>query len=372
MESDVRRSNAPAYVMMVSFGVTGIVCGYFAVVLAKAIPIFGSFAGNIVFYSIALLLWAVIALGLHSIIHEMGHLLFGLLSGYSFLSFRILSLALVKRKTGFGFCIQKVPGTLGQCLMTPPKDKSYAETPYKLYNLGGVIMTYITALICVIIMLFCKNSLAFALLIIFAIEGIFLAIENGFPFRNTVITNDGGNVRILSNSIISRKAFIAQLEIVDAITNGMRFKDMPIEWFTLPDDADKNSVTFAIRTAMVLRLMDECKIAEAQSLNYTLLTDTQIYNDLNLTSLRDAWLYYELVTGNIEKAEDIVEAFPKLPIRLSTKYAYILLCEDDEYNAELVREILDESANGFLNKGEIETERELMDYALDIFKRSQK
>ena len=43
MESDVRRSNAPAYVMMVSFGVTGIVCGYFAVVLAKAIPIFGSF-----------------------------------------------------------------------------------------------------------------------------------------------------------------------------------------------------------------------------------------------------------------------------------------------------------------------------------------
>lgn len=380
MESSVRRSNAPAYVTMLFFCLTGVVCGYFAVVLAKAIPIFVSFTGNTIFYSIALLLWAVTALGLHSIIHEAGHLVFGLLSGYSFLSFRVFSLTLIKKETGFGFCRQKLPGTLGQCLMNPPKGKPYTEIPYKLYNLGGVIANYITAFICVITVLFCKNSLAFALLLIFAVQGIMLAITNGFPFKNTGLPNDGENVRILSNSMLSRKAFIMQLEINGALTSGKRLKDTPIEWFTLPDDADKNSITCAIRTFAVGRLMDEGKTEDARCLINTLLTDSQALIDIHKSQLSIELLYCELVTENrddeVKKllSPDVkfaMNTLSKFPSTIRTEYAYALLHEHDEGKAERTRAAFETVAKYYPYKGDIESERELMDRALDIFNSSQ-
>ncbi len=380
MESDVRRSNAPAYVTMLFFCLTGVVCGYFAVVLAKVIPIFVSFVGNIVFYSIALLLWAIIALGLHSIIHEAGHLVFGLLSGYSFLSFRIFSLTLIKREDGFCFCRQLLPGTLGQCLMNPPKAKAYTEIPYKLYNLGGVIMNYITAFICVIIVLFCKNSLAFALLLIFAVQGIALAITNGFPFKNTGLPNDGENVRILSDSKISRKAFVMQLEINSALASGKRLKDTPLEWFTLPDDADKNSITCAIRALAVGRLMDEGKTEEARFLINTLLADAQALIDIHKSQLSIELLYCELVTENrpdevkrllSPEVKLAMKTFSKFPSTMRTEYAYALLHDHDEDKAERIRASFEPVAKNYPYKGDIESEQELMNYVLDIFKRSQ-
>ena len=76
------------------------------------------------------------------IIHESGHLLFGLLTGYSFSSFRIGTTMFLMED---GKLVRKklqISGTGGQCLMVPPDTE---KPPFLLYNLGGVILNFITA-----------------------------------------------------------------------------------------------------------------------------------------------------------------------------------------------------------------------------------
>ena len=82
---------------------------------------------------------------LDSVLHELGHLLCGLLSGYGFLSFRIGSLMLQRTREGLRFCRMSLAGTAGQCLMSPPELKN-GRIPCLLYNMGGVLMGLCTAL----------------------------------------------------------------------------------------------------------------------------------------------------------------------------------------------------------------------------------
>ena len=83
------------------------------------------------------------------IIHEAGHLVFGLVSGYRFSSFRILSFTLLKANGKLKLRRMKVLGTAGQCLMLPP-DFVDGKIPVVLYNMGGSLMNLL------------KSSLSFA------------------------------------------------------------------------------------------------------------------------------------------------------------------------------------------------------------------
>ena len=79
-----------------------------------------------------------IAFFLNIFLHEAGHLVFGLLTGYRFVSFRVFNVTFSKDKheqwTRRKFSI---PGTAGQCLMAPPTDMPAGRVPYFWYNAGG-------------------------------------------------------------------------------------------------------------------------------------------------------------------------------------------------------------------------------------------
>ena len=77
-------------------------------------------------------------------LHEFGHLLFGLLSGYHFLSFRFFDIMLVKQNQKLVFRKLHIDSTAGQCLMIPPEPKN-GEIPATLYNMGGVIMNLVSS-----------------------------------------------------------------------------------------------------------------------------------------------------------------------------------------------------------------------------------
>ena len=66
------------------------------------------------------------------IIHEGGHLLFGLMTGWKYVSFRIGCFTLVKQDNKLKFKKTTVAGTAGQCLMSPPLCKP-TECPFFLY-----------------------------------------------------------------------------------------------------------------------------------------------------------------------------------------------------------------------------------------------
>ena len=93
------------------------------------------------------------ALVLQIIIHEAGHLVFGLLTGYRFSSFRIFNLMLVKESGRLRLRKLNIAGTGGQCLMCPP-DLVNGTMPFMLYNFGGAIMNILASLVISLIVCF--------------------------------------------------------------------------------------------------------------------------------------------------------------------------------------------------------------------------
>ena len=103
--------------------------------------------GNSFLELVIILTLFAVTLFIHIILHEGGHLIFGLLSNFEFVSFRVGCLTLVKENNKFLIKKFKIAGTGGQCLMMPKMD-NYKECPYILYNLGGVILNLLVSIFC--------------------------------------------------------------------------------------------------------------------------------------------------------------------------------------------------------------------------------
>ena len=84
---------------------------------------------------------------LQLILHEAGHLVCGLATGYGFVSFRIGSWMLIRRDGKLRWCRFSLPGTGGQCLLSPPPWREEGF-PVFAYNLGGPSVNLITAALC--------------------------------------------------------------------------------------------------------------------------------------------------------------------------------------------------------------------------------
>lgn len=168
---------------------------------------------------------------LQVIMHEAGHLLFGLLLGYRFVSFRIFSFTLI-RENG-RLCVKRfhLAGTGGQCLLAPP-ERPLEEVPVVLYNLGGVMANAATALAAAFTLwqIGDRGLLPTLFLMMFAIAGLLLALLNGIPRRVNGFGNDGYNIRLLRQPQ-SKRAFLSQLGVNALCQAGVRIKEMPAEWF---------------------------------------------------------------------------------------------------------------------------------------------
>ena len=154
-----------------------------------------------IYLIIATLLFGII---LQIIIHEAGHLFFGLLSGYKFISFKVFNFAIVKdeeNKIKFKI-IQGTKGTAGQCLMEPPKLEN-GTFPYKLYLAGGVLFNIIFSLLGWIIA-------PSVYMLIFTLIGLVFAITNAIPMG----FNDGMSFKPCLRSEINRYAI--HLSLVSA------------------------------------------------------------------------------------------------------------------------------------------------------------
>jgi hypothetical protein len=176
---------------------------------------------------------------IHIIIHEAGHLIFGLMTGYSFVSFRIGSLTLIKEDGKLKRKKFNIPGTAGQCLMMPPplKDGKY---PFVIYNFGGVIMNLIVSIASILVVVFVKE-VAFpldAILVLTSAGGIMAALTNGIPFKIGGVPNDAYNVLSMIKDEEARNGFYVQLNVYGLQTQGTRIKDMPLEMFKLSEDSD--------------------------------------------------------------------------------------------------------------------------------------
>ena len=152
---------------------------------------------------ILFLITGIIAFVLHIIVHEAGHLFFGLLSGYKFISFRVFDFKIMKDENGkFKIRYERLAGTGGQCLMRAPE---YIEGKfkYKLYLLGGVTFNLVFSIVFWLV-------LPSYYTLLFALIGFALAFLNLIPMG----FNDGMTFYHASKDETTRFILFLQLEYV--------------------------------------------------------------------------------------------------------------------------------------------------------------
>ena len=152
---------------------------------------------------ILFLITGIIAFVLHIIVHEAGHLFFGLLSGYKFISFRVFDFKIIKDENGkLKIRYERLAGTGGQCLMRAPE---YVEGKfkYKLYLLGGVTFNLVFSIVFWLV-------LPSYYTLLFALIGFALAFLNLIPMG----FNDGMTFYHVSKDETTRFILFLQLEYI--------------------------------------------------------------------------------------------------------------------------------------------------------------
>ena len=310
---------------------------------------------------------------LQVVVHEGGHLIFGLLSGYTFSSFRIGSMMILRENGRFVTKRLKIAGIGGQCLMAPPEMVN-GKYPVVLYNLGGSILNLVVSLVFVPIIIAAPEGGYLALFSFMMIGvGLISCLGNGIPLHTKTVDNDGYNAVSIHKSEHAMKAFWIQMKVNEQLRHGIRTKDMPDEWFEVPsDEAMKNSMVATIGVFSASRLMDQHRFDEAESLiNHLLETETgmvPLHRNLLICDL----IYLEVIGLNrSERIEDLytkelkkfiktMKAFPSI-IRM--EYAYYLLTMDDPDMAARLKASFEKVAETYPYPNDINTERELIEIA---------
>ncbi len=196
-------------------------------------------------YPIVFVLFYYVTVVLHTIIHEGGHLIFGLLTGYRFLSFRVLSFTIVKKDGKLVWKKLKVPGTLGQCLMYPPEWKDDEDYPYVWYNLGGGLLNLVFCALSVPLFFLHSPLLAWTAGF-FVFTGVIFGISNLVPM-SIGLPNDGKNCLLCGKERENQKAVYAQLKINAMLSDGAMITDIPAELLCVGEGQPINSLTAFLR-----------------------------------------------------------------------------------------------------------------------------
>ncbi|MBQ8893860.1 MAG: M50 family metallopeptidase [Clostridia bacterium] len=313
---------------------------------------------------VGFLLAALAAFYLQLILHEAGHLVFGLLSGYRFQSFRIGSLMLLKRRGKLHLTFYSLAGTAGQCLMSPPEMKE-GKLPVVLYNLGGVLMNLLVGAVCLILWFFSSGPLA-AFLYMMAVFSLLMLLTNGIPMRVDGVDNDGQNVVSLRKNYPARRAFWIQLKISEMQAEGVAPRQMPAEWFEFPQDGElQNGLTATLGVFACNRLLDEERLKEAEEQMRRLLQKRTalagVYRNLLTCDLIFCQLMLHGDTTPLDrKLQQFMRAMQKNPGVLRTRYAYAMIAEKDGEKAAKLKAQFDRLAGRYPYTAELKGEARFM------------
>ena len=134
--------------------------------------------------ALAALLCLALAFVLQIVLHELGHLLFGLLSGYGFVSFR------------FGPRLLARCDLICRCVMCPPEPDEDGYFPLSLYSLGGICLNLLSGLLFLWLYFISGGILVLTL---FSLSAGILGLGLGLMYALPLKYSDGYNALWLSD-----------------------------------------------------------------------------------------------------------------------------------------------------------------------------
>lgn len=304
------------------------------------------------------------------ILHEAGHLIFGLATGYRFVSFMAFGFIWTKGADGkLRAGRMQLAGAGGQCLMAPP-DYNDGKFPFTLYNLGGVLMNLITAGLFALLAGLIPVAWLQILLIGQVFVGVAFALLNGLPIPVEAVQNDGKNLLCIRKDDVARRAFWVQMSLAAASAKGVRLKDMPEDWFApLPEDKMDNAIVSAVAVLNTSRLMDKLDFEGAEAEIRRLLAREKGILGLYKMTMGCDGAVCELIAGHpgdltdglaTKENQQLMKAMKAHPAILRTQYAIALLKEKDAAKAEKLLADFEKAAKKHPNPQEIVGERELI------------
>lgn len=329
-----------------------------------------------------LIAFAALVIGVftNAILHEAGHLVGGLLTGYKFLSFRIFNLTLQKEADGWCWKKFSLMGTLGQCLMCPPHTP---DVPYFWYNVGGVMVNLI---ICVIsgtmLYAFDLTMMPFVFCVMLLATGIWFLLMNAIPMTPGGVPNDGKNILILWRHPAQRKHFHNMLAVAAEQSRGKRVCEMSEEWFeSTPVTKDSTVMEMSARNLHYARLMDEMRFDEAREVAEELMSlgaslpqlfQMEVAGDLLLLELatlnrintvNDLW-NKKFGVGNMTLQKYIMTYRKYLPMKCAILFAYELINNQSPETAQEYYNEVESNIHTFTQPGEARTAIAIMDEVL--------
>lgn len=306
---------------------------------------------------------------LQTFLHEGGHMIFGLLTGYGFVSFRVLRWTWVWQDGKIVVRKYSLPGTLGQCLLSPPEGyDDMADAPYVLYHLGGVLANLIAAAVFMGLTLLIPGLYGRLICVGLALAGFLLGCTNAIPNEPGVLNNDGRNLLELRRSADARRDMQKQLEITALQVDGMRLRDMPEELFEANAESAKTSMISAyVLGAQENRFLDQQMFAEAEEL-IRLLTEQKPYliSRIQQSLLQMDRLYLRALAGESpvpDKAElKTLKAYRALLPVCRTNYA-LALAAGETAKAESLLAEFERLASNYPYAGDLASERALVELA---------
>ena len=300
------------------------------------------------------------------IIHETGHLVCGLITGYKYLLFRVGSLSLIKRNNKFEFKKFSIQGTGGQCILMPPDSNDPKKVPCFLYHLGGGLFNSITALIAFPIAFATHSNILRPFFLILGMLSLFQALMNLIP-RKGQIPNDGYNILMMLRKPAERVAMYKALKVNGLLFNGSTPSQIPPELYELGAEGFYNVVETILKGT---ERIDSLDFESAEKL----FSESADNNTIKYYQLegRSELMFCKIMNGapaeeidkiyDTELANFITAAGKTLISKRRQMYAYQLLYKHDEEAAEKEYQAAMKLKDTYPIKGEVTAELKLIDF----------
>ena len=337
--------------------------------------IFGKFSLQDVLEIAWMLVAVLIAFILNVVLHEGGHLVAGLLTGYRFVSFRFLNWTIIRRNGRLQWGNYELAGTGGQCLMAPP-DRPIDQIDTRWYNAGGVLANLLIVVISALLLwAFDLPTWLDELLVIMIILGLLIGVGNGIPLKMGGVATDGLNLLQLEKDIPGKQCFCNILEFNALSQEGVPYDEMPEHIFALPQPIDwVNSMHVGAALLAATRMAAVHQWEEA----YRLLTEAHDHSD-------EYMVLYQLEVENMmtqvciamgrddearqhysdKVAKHIERHASTQSDKQLTKMAVALALENDRPKAEAMLHELETNRDKYIHQGDVALSLDLMRWLLD-------
>lgn len=324
------------------------------------------------------IIWLFVTVMIHLVMHEAGHLVMGLLTGYRFLSFRVFKLTLAKTDDGLKWKRYHIAGTGGQCLMELPEDQDVNTAPWFWYNAGGVLMNLLLVLIALLVLRTTKLGIVgFSFFLMFAFVGIVMALMNGIPMIAGGVGNDAHNILTLWRHPELRRYFVRTLQMAGQMTRGKRLKELPEEWFfDQPATEASPPLEIANRVNFMTLLEDQGRLEEARKVGEELMSLGKGLPRIYQLEVGGERTMLELLTSNRKEVveelwNETLEKYTVMnsnysPIKCAVLFAVELLFHHDQEKAESYSHSLQIHHDKYALPGEARTAISLLETVREV------